>query len=222
MTYIALFVVLCIIALVTSAVGEKTTNLRGDATVSSTTATVTVEEAKTLESNSNEVTIQGRGHRDTKDHPTSGEVMKALDDWGKGLVSIAMAKANNGDYAAVARSMITKAYNYDNGLVLFKPTVAAAIPFRTTFDGALSYFVGGNADFPEDKGFALSPYKSVGFEIVGILYDTNRAIVQTKTTFTKTDESQVKAYFSMSFTRESKKDSLKIDLHHSSLPPVAY
>ena len=91
--------------------------------------------------------------------------------------------------------------------------------FRTTFAGALSYFVGGNGAYPEDTGFALSPWKSVSFDIIGIVYGSSRAIVQTKTTLTKTDGSSVAPYFSMAFTKTASGD-LKLDLHHSSLPPT--
>jgi len=150
---------------------------------------------------------------------TEAEVLKALDDWGKGLVSISTAKDNNEDYKAVATAVINKAYNYDNSIVLFKPTVAAEIPFRITFDGALSYFVGGNAAYPEDTGFALKHWKSVAFDVIGIVFGTDRALVQTKTYLTQNDESVVRAYFSMGFTREAGSNALKIDLHHSSLPP---
>ena len=150
---------------------------------------------------------------------TQAEVVEALDNWGKGLVSIATAKANNQDYVAVAIDVINKAYNYQNSIVLFKPTVAAEIPFRTTFAGALSYFVGGNAAYPEDTGFALSPWANVSFEIIGIVYGESRAIVQTKTTLTKQDGSTVLAYFSMGFRSVS--GELKIDLHHSSLRWIA-
>jgi hypothetical protein len=40
--------------------------------------------------------------------------------------------------------------------------------FRSTKDGALSYFVGGNKDFPEDTGFALKHW-------VKVRYDNNAA-----------------------------------------------
>jgi hypothetical protein len=150
---------------------------------------------------------------------TEGEVLAALDAWGKGLVSISTAYANKEDYVTVATNFINKAYNYENSIVLFKPTVAAEEPFRTTFQGALSYFVGGNEFYPEDKGFALKPWKKVSFEIVGIVFTDNRAIVQTKTTLTLQDDSTVLTYFSMGFTRPAGSPDLKIDLHHSSLPP---
>jgi hypothetical protein len=58
----------------------------------------------------------------------------------------------------------------------------------------------------------------VSFEIIGIVYDRNRAIVQTKTTLTKQDGTSVTPYFSMGFRSVS--GELKIDLHHSSLPPT--
>jgi len=206
MFFHVIIVILCLLAFSSIVVGQEDKNLRGAAIATAAIAAVELADK----------TPKGP----VKDAPTNAEVLKALDDWGKGLVSIATAKANNQDYTTVAKNMIKKSYNYDKSIVLFKPTLAADIPFRTTFDGALSYFVGGNAAFPEDTGFALNPWKNVSFEVVGIVYDTNRAIVQTKTTLTKTDDSKVLAYFSMAFTREAKKDSLKIDLHHSSLPPA--
>lgn len=199
----AIFLILCLISFNSVAFGQEDRNLRGAIPGIATAASVDLADKSRI-----------------KDAPTNAEVLKALDDWGKGLVSIATAKTNNEDYKTVAKNVIKKSYNYDNSIVLFKPTLAADIPFRTTFDGALSYFVGDNADFPEDYGFALSPWENVSFEVVGIVYDTNRALVQTKTTFTKTDDSIVLAYFSIAFTRESKRSSLKIDLHHSSLPPT--
>jgi len=151
---------------------------------------------------------------------TEDEVKKALTNWGKGLVSISDAKANGLDYVAAATKMINDAYNYQNGIVLFKPTVAVEVPFRTTFTGALSYFVGGNSAYPEDKGFALSPYKSVSYLIEGIVYDGKRAIMQAKMTLTKSDGSSVHPYFSMGFVKDAS-GNLKIDLHHSSLPPTS-
>ena len=41
--------------------------------------------------------------------------------------------------------------------VFFEPTKAQVAPFRTTFNGAVSYIVAGDADFAEDHGFALTP-----------------------------------------------------------------
>jgi hypothetical protein len=152
---------------------------------------------------------------------TRREVLKALDDWAQGIVAISDAKLNNEDYVNVATNVIHKSYNYDNGIVLFKPTLAAEVPFRTTFESALSYFVGGNPAYPEDTGFALKNWKSVSFNLVGLVSDRNRAVIQTTTTFTNRDDAVTQTYFSMVFARV-KDGSLKLELHHSSLPPAAH
>lgn len=158
-----------------------------------------------------------------KDSPSEDEIWGALNEWADGLISIRRAYKNGEDYTAVATRVIRQSYNYDEGLVLFKPTLSAEIPFRTTFEGALSYFVAGNpAAFPEDTGFALSPWKSVAFNLIGVIYLENRAIIQTKTTLTKEDGSPVVVHFSMSWTRSSKKSKLKLDLHHSSVPYASH
>jgi len=219
--FVLLLVAVCVFALIGTSAGQSANLRHGVKAVEKAAEAADHRDAVSPESKANNVEILSRGKGPgKKDEVTRAEVEKALEDWGKGLISVATAKKDNEDYVAVARDMINKAYNYEAGIVLFKPTLAAAIPFRTTYEGALAYFVGGNADFPEDTGFAIKNWKSVGFEIVGVVADTNRALVQTKTTFTKTDDSIVVAYFSMAFTRDSKKDKLKIDLHHSSVPPV--
>ena len=51
---------------------------------------------------------------------------------------------------AAAEAHIDQFYNYGKnreGSVLFKPTLATEKQFRLTFEGALSYFVGGNPNF---------------------------------------------------------------------------
>merc|ERR1712107_862124 len=50
-------------------------------------------------------------------------------------------------------------------------TKAAVKPFRLDPTAALSYFVGANTDYPEDKGFALKPWTGVRFENNGVLLE---------------------------------------------------
>ena len=69
---------------------------------------------------------------------------------------------------AFAVQVLTDAYDYENGKVFFKPTLAfGANTFRNTKEGALSYFVGGNPKFPEDKGFALTPWVKARYDNAG-------------------------------------------------------
>ena len=91
-----------------------------------------------------------------KDAITEAEVNAAQQAWCDGLVKIGKVHKEAGDYKAVAAQVIHDLYDYNDGKVFFKPTLAfGKNTFRPTREGALSYFVGGGKDFPEDTGFAL-------------------------------------------------------------------
>ena len=98
---------------------------------------------------------------------TKQEVLDAQQAWGEGIVKIGNVFQENGDYSAAAEAHIDQFYNYGVdrlGSVLFKPTLAAEKQFRPTFEGALSYFVGGNSNFSEDHGFAIKPWSHVRWD----------------------------------------------------------
>ena len=87
---------------------------------------------------------------------TEAEVNAAQQAWCDGLVKISQTAKEGGDAKAVAAQVIDDLYDYKEGMVFFKPTLAyGKNTFRPTREGALAYFVGGNKDFPEDTGFAL-------------------------------------------------------------------
>ena len=97
------------------------------------------------------------------------EVNAAQQAWCDAVVRIGAVHAAGGDYRAVASALIDELYDYADGTVFFKPTLAfGKNAFRSTKRGALSYFVGGDADFPEDTGFALKHW-------VKVWYDNNAA-----------------------------------------------
>jgi hypothetical protein len=90
---------------------------------------------------------------------TEAEVNAAQQAWCDGLVKIGKSYKDGGDYKAVASQFIDDAYDFNEGKVLFRPTLAVAPQaFRTTKPGTLAYFVGGDQNFPNDKGFALKPW----------------------------------------------------------------
>ena len=100
---------------------------------------------------------------------TEQEVNAAQQAWCDALVRIGAVYAEGGNFRAVASAMIDDLYDYAEGVVFFKPTLAfGKNAFRSTKPGALSYFVGGNPDFPEDTGFALKRW-------VKVWYDNNAA-----------------------------------------------
>src|SRR5436305_11123317 len=89
--------------------------------------------------------------------------------WIDALMTVGQVHSEGGNYRAVASRLLDELYDYNDGTVFFKPTLAfGANAFRSTKEGALSYFIGGNPDFPEDKGFALMHW-------VKVRYDNNAA-----------------------------------------------
>ena len=74
---------------------------------------------------------------------TEREVVDAQKMWGDGIARIGKVFSDGGDYSKEAADFIQQMYGYDLSSVLFKPTLAANDQFRSSFDAALSYFVGG-------------------------------------------------------------------------------
>ena len=100
---------------------------------------------------------------------TEAEVNATQQAWCDGLVKISKVHKDGGDYRTVAGQVIDDLYDYKEGKVFFKPTLATGRnTFRPTREGALSYFIGGDKNFPEDTGFALKDW-------VKVRYDNNAA-----------------------------------------------
>lgn len=146
------------------------------------------------------------------------EILDAQTAWGEGIIKIGKIYLEKGDYSAAATEHINEFYNYQEGTVLFKPTLAAHIQFRPTFEGALSYFVGGNQNFPEDHGFAIKPWSAVRWESVGTKILGNMAVAMGNYYFTPHEGGDdVKVEYSFGYTKDSE-GKLKIILHGSHLP----
>lgn len=145
------------------------------------------------------------------------EIFKAQKLWGDAIVKIGLAYRNKNDYKKLAKDLVGEFYGYDSGRVLFKPTKASEKQFRLTFESAVSYFVGGNSEFPEDKGFALQPWKKVRFQNSGFILDGERAFAMGNYFFTDYNDVEAKVEFTFGY-KKAGSGRLKIDLHHSSLP----
>lgn len=151
---------------------------------------------------------------------TAAEVEQAQRAWGEGIVAIGKAYTEGGIDAAraAADAHIKKHYGYAMGEVLFKPTLASEDQFRTTHGEALSYFVGGDPAHPEDKGFAIRPWKDVRWENVGTRLEDGMAVAMGNYYFTPADGSPaVKVEYSFAYVRDES-GGLRIVLHDSSLP----
>ncbi|MCH8536786.1 MAG: phosphoribosyl-AMP cyclohydrolase, partial [Alkalimonas sp.] len=110
---------------------------------------------------------------------TEAEVKQAQQAWGQALIAISSAYSNGGHEQAEkkARQVLDAAYGYSHGAVLFKPTLASGKQtFRTEYDGALAYFVGGNSAFADDSGFALKGWQGYEFKNAAVYINGDLAL----------------------------------------------
>lgn len=149
---------------------------------------------------------------------TEREVVTAQRMWGDGIVRIGKVFSDKGDYSNEAADFIQEMYGYDLSGVLFKPTLAAEDQFRSSFDAALSYFVGGNDAYAEDNGFAIKPYTNVKFDNVGIINNSCRmAVAMGNYFFTDTAGGETKVEYTFAYVKD-RENNLRIVAHQSSLP----
>lgn len=150
---------------------------------------------------------------------TEKEVIKRQAEWGNGIVRIGKVFREGGDYRQAAADHIDEFYAYDLSLVLFKPTLAAVEQFRPGFDGALSYFVGGNESFPEDKGFAIKPWSKVRWQNTGIMNNVcHMAVAMGNYYFTPADGGpETKVEYTIGYIRDGE-GTLKMAVHSSTIP----
>ena len=148
---------------------------------------------------------------------TRHDIDNAQQAWGDGIVAIAKAHNEGGDYEAVARNHVETLYAYGMGDVLFKPTLAAVEQFRPTFDEALSYFVASNNACPEDKGFAIKGWTNVRFENAGVILRETTALAMGNYFFTTPEGDEVKVEYTFGYVLDEM-GALRINVHHSSMP----
>lgn len=154
---------------------------------------------------------------------TYDEVNAAQQAWCDALVKIGQLKESGGDYRAFAEQVLSDAYNYDNGKVFFKPTLAFGDQtFRNDKKGALAYFIGGDPDYPNDKGFALTPwvkarYDNAGKDNEGIQIYGSVAITMGNVWVTGKDGKEVMVDKTWVF-KKGKDGKLRIIVHKSALP----
>jgi hypothetical protein len=147
------------------------------------------------------------------------EVHDAQRGWCQALVEISVRHREQGIEAAreYAEFVIDNAYGYQLGPVLFKPTLAV-VPqtFRTTRAGALSYFVGGDADYPQDSGFALKDWVACEPDTAAVWIAGTVAMTLGKVHFRNIDGDTVSVDKTWGFVLDDA-GVIRIMAHHSSL-----
>ena len=151
---------------------------------------------------------------------TLAEVEAAQKGWCGALLQIAGDFESGGreKATATAAAIIDAAYGYADGAVLFKPTLTMGEQtFRTTREGALAYFVGGNPKFPNDAGFALMGWKNCEIANSAIFIDGDVAMTQGNVIFTNTKGEKTTVDKTWGF-HKGDDGKVRVVLHHSSLP----
>merc|ERR1719440_2756725 len=135
--------------------------------------------------------------------------------WGDGIVNIAKAHTDGGDFVQAATDHINTLYAYGKSPGLFKPTLAAEEQFRPTFDKALSYFVASNNACPEDKGFAIKGWTAVRFD-GDIITEGSVGMAMGNYFFTTPEGDEAKVEYSFGYMLDGD-GNVRIILH-SSMP----
>ena len=149
---------------------------------------------------------------------TEAEVLAAQQGWCKALVDISATGARSGQAAAkaLAEQVIDKAYGYQLGAVLFKPTLTVnPQTFRTTRAGALAYFVGGDPAFPKDSGFALKGWTKCDVDNAAVFIAGDSATTMGKVHLTGKDKQITTVDKTWKFVKDDA-GQLRIVVHHSS------
>lgn len=151
---------------------------------------------------------------------STDELTAARNAWGDGLIAISKAYEDGDIDAArsVAEQVLDAAYGYVLGPVLFKPTLASGDQtFRPTRQGALSYFVGHDDEYPLDSGFGIKGWRSMESVTAAEFIDGDVGMWMGWIKLTDKDGNITQVDKSFGYKKDAE-GVLRIVLHHSSLP----
>ena len=146
---------------------------------------------------------------------TKEEIIKAQKEWSEGIIKMGEISNNRTLLESFVSDFLEDVYNFQEK-VLFKPTKAKIEQFRNNKESAVSYFIAGDdKKCKEDNGFALSNWSKITFENSDIIINENQGLAMGNYTF-ENNESKIKVEYSFGYIKINK--SIKITLHHSSIP----
>ncbi len=137
--------------------------------------------------------------------------------WADIVLRIGKAYREKSNLDILVSELLHNVYAFDHCDVLFKPTLAKQIQFRSKKEEFISYFLGQNKVCKEDKGFAIKNWKSIKFENFKIINYTNQLLSMGNYYFENDKNELLKVEYTFGFIKTSP-DELRINLHHSSLP----
>ena len=151
---------------------------------------------------------------------TKKDVLNSQNDWASGIIEIGKLKDDYSKCKKLTEIFLNKIYDFKEGSVQLKPTKASIHQFRNDLEAAMSYFIGKNKSFNEDKGFALTPWAEVIFENDSIILHDNIATAMGNYYFKDEFGEKIKVEYTFVYIKRVENE-IKIVLHHSSLPYVS-
>lgn len=145
------------------------------------------------------------------------DILRVQKAWGDAIVKAGEAYEKGFELKPFAIRGLNYLYGFGEREVLFKPTRAVKVPFRSTLEEAVSYFVGGIVE--EDAGFAKSQFTKIVFDNYKIVLSGEEAFAIGCYTFYKADGTAIVAEYTFGYYLSDDKN-VKIFIHHSSFPYV--
>jgi hypothetical protein len=142
---------------------------------------------------------------------------QAQQAWIQDLLKLPEVRDDPEKLYAQAQMFVRAYYAYQevNKTVLFKPTLAEAIPQRNSEQGAISYFIGGDKRYPEDIGFALMGWESATFDNLAWSFFDDVVYVAGQLALKHRDGSKITADYTMAYVCCSD-GKWRLLIHHSS------
>jgi len=144
------------------------------------------------------------------------KIIEAQKKWADGIIKMGELSSNRSSLEDFTINFLDEMYDFENNQLLFKPTKASNIQFRNTKEMAISYFIGGeNRECNEDDGFALAKWKKITFDNVQIRIIDDLSFAMGNYYF-ENESTRIKVEYSFGYKEVN--SSIKIFLHHSSIP----
>lgn len=140
-----------------------------------------------------------------------------LEKWANIVLQIGNAYREKKNLDKLVSELLHDIYAFNQGDVLFKPTLAKHEQFRSKKEEFVSYFLGQNNVCKEDTGFAIKNWKSIKFENYKVVENNDNLLAMGNYFFENDKNEFLKVEYTFGFIRINNNE-LRINLHHSSLP----
>ena len=144
-------------------------------------------------------------------------VTLTLEKWANIVLQIGNAYREKKNLDKFVSELLHDVYAFNQGDVLFKPTLAKHEQFRSKKEEFVSYFLGQNNVCKEDTGFAIKNWKSIKFENYKVVENNDNLLAMGNYFFENDKNEFLKVEYTFGFIRINNNE-LRINLHHSSLP----